>query len=1189
VTGFGPFQVVPEQVERVRGGFTSLINQLLAVEVQRAGMSRYRLQVDYQGNVADGGVDARLEAEQATAWLPAGVSAWQFKAGDLPPAKCKEELRGATWAKALVSSGAVYTLVVGKALTPQKVEARRKALLEEAAVLGLSTDPERYRVYDANLLAAWLSEFPALAVRQLLGGGQGGAYDFEYWSSLQWHQWAWTATAARDAEIAQIRADLDAGRPVGLRVSGVSGLGKTRLVMEALRGTAWEPLVAYVPSADELLPAFLAHTLHPQRAVILVVDECDARRHEKLVERVPVSSTIRIVTIGQDTAAPLSAPLLRPDPFSPNEIEEFLGTNKPALSPEGRRFVAAHAEGNVRFALLITERLEAEPEATAAELICRDDIGAVTGVLVPDGEAFFVSAVLALFERVGWDRDLAPEKDPVAAFAGVPTARLDAVARDLEIRGLLVRQGRYRAVGPHPVAIMLAAQAWRQEGSRIVTELLPKLSPEQALALLSRVAELGSYPPARDALRVLLGAAPLASLDAIEASGSGAVLIKLAMILPDEASEHLHRLLRDTPTESLRAHVRSRRDLVWTLEKLVWHSRLFRRAADSILRLALAENERYANNATGLWTSLFAAALPSTSAAPATRLAYLRKAGSVNDPEVRRLAVAAAQAALHPYESVIVSGELQGGTPVEPRGGVRSHQEADEYRASLVDFLAEQYHDDAADDDTRAAAAAALIGALHPLIDLSAAGVALTRALATLRPDDLPALRASIEQLRSLFREHPNPAVEGGLDAVEAALPPMTTFEAVRALTDLDPWTFQDEQRAHELREGLARLQTDGDLGAVLRWLQDRPVNGAWHLGHALASAAPGSETLSALVSGAHLNLAALAGYLAGRLDAGDSAAVTDFFTSDAAVALSVPEQLSLAVRLPATSEQRRRVLGLVERASVFDGAKLLFGWQRNLDAPDVASLLARWLGRIADQNDYNAVVDWVAGWFHRRTELPAELAAGVRELVLARRDHPDLGVEASDWTRLAGLIASSALPELARQVFALVADGLILHPGTPEGRLLTEVAADDPHTLWLLVAAQLEQDNWRLAMSVRGWLTANLPADVPIRWVDGRIDRARLVARIAAVGEDRLSPLASALLSQFGSDEEVQNALSADFVSGGWVGPWSGRIRHQLDLLDTWDEPRASNGVRSWIVQMKRRLNAELAETVEREAERGF
>jgi len=1188
MTGLGPFEVAPDQVERVGGGFTTLINQLLSLECQRAGMCRYRLQVDYQGNIGDGGVDARLEGTQGTVWLPDGVSAWQFKSGDLPPAKAKKELRGATWARELLKAGAVYTLVVGKALTPQKVEARKKALLEEAAALGLPIEPERYRVYDANQLAAWISEFPGLAVHQLLGGHAAGAYNFEYWSSLQWHQWTWTASAARQAEIAQIRADLDAGEPVGLRISGVSGLGKTRLVMEALRGTPWEPMVAYVPAVDEMPPAFLAHAVDPKRAVLLVVDECDARRHEKLVERVPSSSTVRIVTIGQDPATPLSAPILRPEPLPLAAMDAFLSRNT-ALSPEARRFVAAHADGNVRFALLITQRLQDAPEASAAELIRRDDIATITGALLPEGEFFFVAAVLALFERVGWDRELQSDKEVVAAFAGVTTADLDAVAVDLDRRGLLIRQGRYRAVGPHPVAILLAAQAWRQHADRIVTDLLPQLTEELALALLTRVTDLGSYPPAREGLRRLLTSEPLASLEALEISGRGAILTRLAVVLPDDVSDHLHRMLAATPLELLQQQVRSRRELLWTLEKVVWHSRLFEQAADSILRLALAENERYANNATGLWTSLFSAALPCTAAAPQNRLAYLRRAGSIEDLAVRRLAVAAAQAALHPYESVMVSGELQGGSTVEPRGGVQTEQEADEYRAALLDFLGGLYQVSDGEPEVGSMVAVALIGALHPLIDQPAAGTALRNALVALRPAELPALRVAIEKLRGLFHKNPRAAVEAGLDAVEAALPQVTPLDRARTLTDLDPWTFQDEQRGDELRVALQQLQTRGELGTVLDWLIDRPVIGAWHLGHALANVAPEDATPAVLAHSTQHNLAALAGYLAGRLDAGDSGATSDFFDSSEGQQLSALNLISLAVRLPATLENLQRVLALVDQVSVHDGARVLFGWQREFSAEQAADLLAGWLRRIADQSGYNAVVDWLAGWLHRQSDLPDILAAGVRELVLARHRYTDLGQQASDWARLASLIAGLAASDLAAQVLDLVADGLLLHPGTPEAQLLIQLAATDPETLWQLVGEQLEQGNWRLVMSIRGWLTDSLPVKVLSRWVAGRADRARLLAGAAAAGEEGPSPVALYLLTEFGTDDNVRSALAADFVSGGWVGPWSGRVRHQLAALNTWDQPGTPEGVRSWVQQMRSRLKAELGETLEREAEQGY
>jgi hypothetical protein len=221
---------------------------------------------------------------------------------------------------------------------------------------------------------------------------------------------------------------------------------------------------------------------------------------------------------------------------------------------------------------------------------------------------------------------------------------------------------------------------------------------------------------------------------------------------------------------------------------------------------------------------------------------------------------------------------------------------------------------------------------------------------------------------------------------------------------------------------------------------------------------------------------------------------------------------------------------------------------------------------------------------------IPTRSTAGTQELVLARATFPELGQQAYDWTRLSSLIAGVATAEVVAQVLDMIDKDLVLHHSTPEARLLVHLAATDPRALWEMIGEQLERGNWKLSMSIRGWLTSSVDVDVLRDWVGGRLDRARLLANVASAGEDAPSPLALYLLTDFGTDDEVRSGLAADFVSGAWSGPWSGRIRHQLDALSSgWDRPEAPDGVRSWSHDMRERLKAELVRRLEREAEQRF
>jgi hypothetical protein len=143
---------------------------------------------------------------------------------------------------------------------------------------------------------------------------------------------------------------------------------------------------------------------------------------------------------------------------------------------------------------------------------------------------------------------------------------------------------------------------------------LPSLSEEMALALFQRVADLGRFEPARSVLPQLLSEqGPFGSLEALAHGESGKLLTQLAIVLPDEVAVHLSSLISAASLDYLLGETAGRRDMVWTLEKLVWHRRTFESAANSLLRLALAENETWANNATGTWVDLFGTMLPGIS------------------------------------------------------------------------------------------------------------------------------------------------------------------------------------------------------------------------------------------------------------------------------------------------------------------------------------------------------------------------------------------------------------------------------------------------------------------------------------------------------------------------------------------------------------------------------------------------
>jgi hypothetical protein len=1202
---FGPFSLEPAQVTGLTGAFfQELVNRLLAAEMAAAGLSSISLDTSYRSNVKDQGVDARVRAASATEWIPEGDGAWQFKAGTMGPETCAKELEDATFAHEILRNGGVYRLVLGKPLEPYEIDNREAKLREKAEELGFDASGDKFKIIDGNKLAKWVERYPSLSVSQLIRQTGYFAIDFKSWALKAKHKYLWVESAERNELRDEILGFLSQSSQLDLRIEGESGLGKTRGVMEALRGSTFEQLVVYVAHEDDINTSAINHLIRQKRSAVLVIDECTRQKHKVLAEQLEVDSEVRLITIGEeDTSQAPSRPLGLSK--LPNEvIDKVLIQTYPSLRDESRRLVVDNCAGNVGWALRLAKAMVDSPQATITDVI--DAAGLrdfILSMVASDGDFLAVSA-LALLSRFGVDGEKSSELEQLATGLDIPLDQLLAATRRLDDEGLLTKYGRYRAVSPQPLAVLLASRAWEELGDRILDSLLPTLDSSMAERLFLRAAQIGSSGPAAVALnRILDSDGPFGSFESIAEDANSRLLIQLAIIAPGDVTAHLASLIDAASDDELESLKSIRRNLVWTLEKLVWHSATFEAAADMLLRLALSENESFSNNATGTWTNLFGATLPATAARPAVRMSYLQRVSETDSIAARLLAVAAADHALDKRgATVMVSGELQGGVVVEPRGTPLEWPEVWEYVKSAIGILRARAVDDS-DTDVREAATKALVDSIHPFLEREAIRDTFFDALVALPPDGRRRVWTEVNHLRALFdrveapefaertnSEHDATARRGGLDILTKRLPAPDQLDELQVLAAARRWEWEDGELLRKIVLAAQALSASEARAALLALSSSKPPpEAAFEVGAALYAVAPGRDTAAELgaLADTH-NVAGITGYLHARVNDGHSEAFDEFLEGEDGKSLTPATRLTVTVRGPKSATGWRRVLELQKRLPVRDAAARMFGWHLDVEPEHLAAMLSDWIPRIETQQDYNAAVDVVAIMLFRQPQLSDDLEAQIAELVALRVQFGEVGQQSYNWVQLARRRLTRDPGELLLTLLQQVDSGSMLtYEGSEERELLREaLVAAGPGSLDQ-VLSMIESGSWRLQMDFRGWLTSVFEAKDVIEWVETDLERARLVASLADIGGDGPSELVAYLLTNFGGDDKVDSALYGGFISGSWTGNESIRLNGQIAQLTSWvNDRRLSPGVKTWarevVASVKRRLEVVLVEEAE-------
>jgi hypothetical protein len=680
------------------------------------------------------------------------------------------------------------------------------------------------------------------------------------------------------------------------------------------------------------------------------------------------------------------------------------------------------------------------------------------------------------------------------------------------------------------------------------------------------------------------------------------LLIQLAIVSPDEVAKHMTGLITKASPDQLRQFKSIRRDLVGALEKLVWHSTTFEVAADTLLRLALSENETWSNNATGTWLGLFSPLLPATAAKPAQRMAYLERVSTHSDPEVRLITAKGAHAAIGVRGgAVMVSGELQGGVVVEPRGTPQTYDELWAYLRSGILLLQAMVGDP--DRVIRATAEQALIDSIHPMLEIEAVRDTLFDALTMLPEDAMRKVRTQIRHLEALFRNvekadfksatDSEPDVEGrraGLAILQARLPEPAPVDELTSLAFAQRWEWEEGELQTTISEVAFSLPKQEAIALITVLLSGaEPPEASFELGVTLYSMAAGDETAASLAELAETsNVAGLVGYLHASATDGHSDVFDVFLDGPVGSQLDPATRLVVTVRGPQSPAGWSRLLSLTKVLPVQVAAPRLFGWHRDVPESHLTAILDAWLTKVESQADYNFAIDVVAMIVSQRPEVSPEVEARISALVELRSRFPEVGQQSWDWAQMArrqlATDANALLPTLLTQVDA---GWLHLYEGSDEKQLIQDTIAAAGVGSLDQVLGLVQAGSWRLQMDFRGWLADSYPAEDVVAWVSRDIGRARLVASLTQVAGEHPSTVVRYLLDEFGSDEEVSSSLYGDFTSGAWWGKESERLDGQISQLEGWAAtPGELPGVRSWAVALIEPLMRRRASVLEAEAE---
>jgi len=1246
-----------------------VFGELLRVEARKLGLPFNKVHVSSWINVPDGGVDATVQADEnlreQNGLIKVGQTAYQIKASDSfspwQDSEIRNELFGRNQPKDKQHLGAsikncldnngTYVLVCFRqdSVEPQRTQA--KTHLESYFRQCGYTSP-KVEVWGQNNLIGLISSFPSLALR-VNGHDQAEFQTHQSWSRQDMMLPKLVSGEDQQNIIVGIQNELRKNdESVHIRIVGEAGIGKTKIVLEATYIDDLAPLILYC-NAEKFVNSNLMNELlrdDNHYSAILVLDECDEGSRALIWNQFKhTGPRIKIISITNEyTATSGNISYFEIPPLGSQAISEII-QNHGIPKDLADRYVL-ECGGSPRVAHHVGQSLSNESASLSDMLMSSDTVNIWDRFIIgrdnPNDEAIRQRILalrhLALFKKFGYKHDVASEAQSIAqmiekANPSITWVRFQEIIGELKRRKII--QGEYTLyITPRLLHVKLWVDWWETYGTGFSLEKFSEKLPPRLLEWFNEMFEYAQTSPAASrTVKWLLSAdGPFQQTDFLNSKLGGDFFLALSKAEPKAALNCLWRTIGKCSKEELLGFDKGRRQVVWALEYIVVWKELFADAARLLLKLGEAENERYSNNASGVFVDLFTMAwgeVAPTEASPQEKLPILREALESDSPEKRSLALKACAKSLEETDYFVRSINTNF-IPLHRRQNRWTPKTNDEwfdgYRG--VWKLVEEKIETLPEEENKRAAQLLLSGSygVGKIPALSEMVIGTIRSLLQRNyldrfelidflsrflhkkwsEDVLPEVRQSWEKLRDEITPRDFPSL-------------MKRFVALDLLTD----KFDDEERyvdqAQPKIEELAQQAVEDPelLKPELIWLTTIEAQRGYDFGYALGMSdrAKSFSLLLTLIQAQRESLKSenasvffLGGYFRALHQTDESSweQVLDIFAQSDDLKVIVPE---LTFRGGITEKAAQRIADLAEREGISFGHFRLFEY--GLEILKISErTFQRWIEFLLSINDLYAVyisLNLMALYYlHEPHPANEHRPLLPKEITFNLLTHPSLfnpserrvAGQMSIWhwgslaARYIGLYPRESL-ELAKVILENFGwDGPVFaNLREYPNQALNKIARLYPFEIWKIALQYLGPPIDTRAWRIKDWLhkgginfgespgsdVATIPLETLWAWVDENVEeRAWYLATIvpsALYKSENSTCLARELLIRYGHREDVRRNLHANFGNEMWWGSASEHYKNKKQWLLDYRQKEDHPNVLRWIDEYIEQIDSQI------------